>query len=304
MVAKLFCALAGVLLEGPVWDQRRNELLLVDIVQCLLHRVDSSGKHVRSYRFKQPVGAVMLTQDKDWVVLALGQGYFYFNLKTEQLREFVPVVEERKNHRLNDCRVVGNYLLGGSVFGQDQLASASFYMVDADGEVTRLFGGVRISNGFVHLADANKVSYVDSLAETTGFQVFDFDPATPPTWVSSPQVVPVDLKSAASCKLQPVLDGTALDAKGRCWTAINGESDGEGIRVLNPLSGQQIDAVEVPTAEVTSCCHGPGGTLFVTTANERHIDEGLDLCPNGGHVYLIEGTGVGDAPVSYFPAKL
>lgn len=59
--------------ESPVWDARIQRLYFVDINSKNLHFWDSSTKHHTVITSDEMVGTVILTSDRDTVLVGLGR---------------------------------------------------------------------------------------------------------------------------------------------------------------------------------------------------------------------------------------
>ena len=58
--------------EGPIWDDRRQRLLFVDIMRGHVHEFDPAAGTDRLVEFPWAVGAVALHENGDWVLAANG----------------------------------------------------------------------------------------------------------------------------------------------------------------------------------------------------------------------------------------
>src|SRR5262245_66622465 len=74
----------SVLGEGTRWDDRRSELLRVDIISGHVFRDRIAGDGalipVRSYQVPGTVGAIAPVEDGDGWLLAAGRGFVYLSL--------------------------------------------------------------------------------------------------------------------------------------------------------------------------------------------------------------------------------
>ncbi len=73
--AELALALQAELGEGPVWDERSQELYFVDIMGHRVHAFAPQSAAHRSFSTPGPVGAVVL-RDDGGLVLAAADGFF------------------------------------------------------------------------------------------------------------------------------------------------------------------------------------------------------------------------------------
>ena len=56
--------------EGPIWDDRRQRLLFVDIMRGHVHEFDPATGHDRVIEIGRPAGAVALAESGAWIVAA------------------------------------------------------------------------------------------------------------------------------------------------------------------------------------------------------------------------------------------
>ena len=92
--------------------------------------------------------------------------------------------------------------------------------------------------------------------------------------------------------LVPALDGLAVDAHDRIWVAVFGG----GVVLCVTLQGEVVGRVDVPARRVSSCCFGPGGALYITTARVDATSDELAAEPLAGSVFS-SSTGCAGGPI-------
>ncbi|WP_405859700.1 SMP-30/gluconolactonase/LRE family protein [Streptomyces sp. NBC_00090] len=292
--------LPGRLTEGPLWDDRRQELLWVDIPEGLVHRAaltdgrdgsDGSEEHdlalLATLRFDRPVGAVALCASGALLVAA-GASF----LRVEEDRPVAEAVElaaaefpdDGLPRRMNDAAVdpAGRLLAGTMAFDESPGAGA-LYRLDGDGLVT-LLDSVSISNGLGWSPDGSRLYYADS--PTGRVDVFAYDPETGALSDRRPFAV-LD---------RGVPDGLTVDSEGRVWVAVWG---GGEVLAFTP-EGTLHARVEVPASHVTSCAFaGPArDVLVITTATAGLDEERLRAEPDAGRLFVCRpgATGLPTTP--------
>jgi sugar lactone lactonase YvrE len=280
--------------EGTRWDDRRGELLRVDILAGRVYRdeVDPEGALVpiRRYQVSGTVGAVAPIHDDQGWLLATDRWFTYLSPNGE-LRPLVEVAPE--GTRMNDaaCDPQGRFWAGTLAHDQHP-GGGALYRLDRSGHTELILDDLTISNGLGWSPDGATMYLADSGPGVIHAFRFDPDPGT----VSDHRVlvnVPSDVGSP---------DGLTVDASGDLWVAIYG-----GGRVQRYAPDGELRQELLVPAEQTTCCAfgGPGlNLLYVTTATENWTDEQRLAEPAAGLVYRFntEATGRPAAPFRPDPA--
>ena len=90
--------------ESPVWDERRNVLLFVDITAPALFAYDPATANLQRWAMPSPIGSLGLCDDGRAIV-ALKSGVHFFDLATGRLDLLVAPEPDRPYNRLNDGKV-------------------------------------------------------------------------------------------------------------------------------------------------------------------------------------------------------
>jgi sugar lactone lactonase YvrE len=259
--------------EGPVWDQRDELLVWVDIERGELHRLDPLTGHDDSVVFQGQLGAAVPRASGGYV-LARGDGYYgYEPDRTPEL--IVPIESDDPKTRINDarCDSVGR-IWGGTVEDDLSPGYCALYCVAADATATCVLTGVTVSNGLDWSPDGQTMYYVDSHAYAV--QAFDFDVQTA-TIANGRRLVEYDR--------QPWVfpDGLTVDEDGFLWVAIFGAG---AVHRYSP-DGSLERIIEVPVSLVTSCGFGSADLedLYITSAT--HVLEPGEAArqPKAGGIY-------------------
>lgn len=286
--------------EGLVIDEQTNTLHLVDIDQMQYFVLDrKTGEEIEIHSFDKPVTSVNLTTNDNWVVLTIGANVHYYNRSSKVSKTIVSELQGAIE-RLNDCRAIeinGKVVLGWGGVDRSGKNQAQFGTVDANGTVTVLIdGGIGISNGFA--LRGNELFYIDSLHPNNVVQRFT---VARDGSLTESEPLPIKLPKPTNPSIAPaVLDGLWIDKEGYAWIAVNAASC--VIRV-DLCSGKIKQTITVPTPEVTTVAIDSKGTMFVTTARERHGQATPPIEPNeyAGATYRVKIGSAGVQAVR-FPA--
>jgi sugar lactone lactonase YvrE len=257
--------------EGPIWDHRSERLVWVDILPGLIHTTEPHTGATATASIENPVGAVALTGDSDFL-LAVGGGYAGFD---GQNVGAIDVVTTGPGQRMNDGALdpVGRFVAGSIT--EDRTPSGALFSRDLDGTVTTLFGGVTVSNGLAWSGDGAQLFYVDSALQSIDVMDYDVDSGAVSgrrTWVEIPDETGTP-------------DGLTIDAEGCLWLALWG---GASVLRFSP-EGRMIGVVELPVSRVTSCAFGGPelDRLYITTAGVG-ASEGDPPNPLDGALFVVE----------------
>jgi sugar lactone lactonase YvrE len=239
--------------EGPVWDDRTQTLVWVDIMNNAVHVYDPSSGQDRSVDVGQPVGAAAL-RERGGLVLALRDGFALLDAELGDLRWVASVEADVPSNRMNDgkCDAAGRFWAGTMAFDVTP-GVACLYRLDPDYHVSCVVTGVTLSNGLDWSADNRRMYYIDSTTQRV--DAFDFD-----------------LECGLLGERRTVLtvskevglpDGMMVDAEGGLWVAIHG---GGAVHRYTP-DGRLDRVLRVPVKHVTCCTFGGPdfGDLYITS---------------------------------------
>jgi sugar lactone lactonase YvrE len=278
--ASVSCAFPGadVLGETPLWCERTQSLLWLDIDSGRLQRLHpASGRH-DVFTFEQRyVGSLALTQQTGQVLLGIDLGLHLFDLATGRLQLLCQVEPKETDNRLNDgrCDARGRFWVG-TMDNQLRRPQGAFYRVEPDGSVQRLLGDVIVSNTIAISPAQDRLYFSDTRRYTTWQFDLEVDGGT-----LSNQRVFVDHTAA---HWRP--DGACVDAEGFVWNAIFAAG-----RVVRYSPQGQVDRViELPVTNPTCVCLGGPDlkTLYITTARKFLDRAQLRREPLAGSVLAIE----------------
>jgi sugar lactone lactonase YvrE len=264
--------------EGPIWDERRGELLWVDIGAGRLHRGRPGPdriEHLGTLEIGEPLGAAAVAEDGGWVVAA-GPGFA--RLEPDGALTWVARPEDgRPELRMNDgaCDPSGRFWAGSMAYAETP-GAGTLYRLDPDGSAQAMVTATTISNGLGWSADGTRMWFADSGPGTV--DAFDFDVQ---------EAIPTNRRTVI--RIDPddgVPDGLTVDAEDHVWIAV---WDGGEVRRYTP-EGELVARVRLPVTRPTSCCFGGPdlASLFISTARKGLTDDELGTQADAGRLFRAE----------------
>nr|MDQ2960196.1 SMP-30/gluconolactonase/LRE family protein [Candidatus Dormibacteraeota bacterium] len=161
----------AVLGEAPAWDERRRQLVWVDIPAQLVHRFDPASGIDVAHDVGRAVGAALPCTDGS-LLLATADGFW--RLEDSADPTLIAAVEsDRADTRMNDakCDPAGR-AWGGTIALDLTPAAGSLYCLDGR-DVTQVRSGFTVPNGLGWSPDATGMWFIDSFADGISQYVFD-----------------------------------------------------------------------------------------------------------------------------------
>jgi sugar lactone lactonase YvrE len=259
--------------EGPVWDERTNTLVWVDIMNNLVHVFDPASGQDRSVDVGQPVGAAGL-RERGGLVLALRDGFAVLDADLGDLHWVAHVEQDIPTNRMNDgkCDAAGRFWAGTMAFSVTP-GVASLYRLDPDYRVTRVLSNLTLSNGLDWTPDNRRMYYIDSRTQRVDAFDFDLEHGT-----LGERRTLVDLPREVGLP-----DGMTVDSEGGVWVALHG---GGALHRYTP-DGQLERTLRVPARQVTCCAFGGAdfGDLYITSMTHGVSEEALREQPLAGALF-------------------
>ncbi|RJE84602.1 SMP-30/gluconolactonase/LRE family protein [Paracoccus onubensis] len=278
--------------EGPIWHPERRELLWVDILARMLHRMPLEGGEPRSVTFDIPPAALALdTTGK--VIVAAGTGWYRLE-DDGRLTALAAPSGSGEGWRMNDgCTDRdGRFWTGRIEEPRGSGVEGCLYRLDAAGAAPVL-GGLRTQNGLAVSLDGTTLYLSDSHPEVNAIWAFDLDRATGA--LSNQRVFHKPRAGRA--------DGAAIDAEDCYWFA---EIDAGRLVRLAP-DGRVIATVELPVSRPTKLAFaGPDlRTICVTSMSILPEDRDPAREPLAGALlaFEVETAGALPTPVSVLPGQ-
>ncbi len=271
--------------EGPVWDDRSDELVRVDISGRLVHRWNPATGAATSFATQGDVGAAVLCEDGG-LVLAIECELWHVAPSGQMT--LLGDVEPRPGVRLNDCRAdPRGRLWAGTLHRDRDPGKAALYRLESNGELTVVLPERTISNGIGWSPGGAAMYYIDSATQRVVAFDYDLDTGELGQERLFAEIDPVD----------GLPDGLTVDADGCIWVCLFG---GGRIRRYRP-DGALDQEIVLPLTNPT--CPAFGGadlrTLYVTTARHRLTEEQLIREPLAGALLQLD-VGVTGLPAHRF----
>jgi sugar lactone lactonase YvrE len=279
------CVFSGgaVLAEGPVWDERTQQLYWIDIERGRICRFDPDSKSNQEWILGTRVGFAVLTDQGD-MLAGTQEGLIRFSCQTGTSSSYATVETDLPKNRFNDGKVdPQGRLWAGTMSVEEAEGAGSLYRVTGTESIVRQVSSVTISNGLAWTADSSTVYYIDS--PTRRVDAFDF--AADSGELSNRRTA-IALEEGIGYP-----DGMTIDSEDMIWVAL---WEGWGVGRFNPKTGEMVAKVEVPVACVTSCCFGGANQdeLYITTASRDLKGEDRPKQPDAGGIFVarpgVKGT--------------
>ena len=286
--------------EGPVWDVETGVLWWLDGTgrrvgnPSIWHLEPRTGR-VDNWSLDHDVGALAVRENGK-LVLALDQGFYFFDPATGEL-ELVALVEvDQRRSRLNDGKVDrrGRFIAGG-MDDKEELPICGLWRLDPDLSATRVEEGIICTNGPCWSPDDRTFYVADTFVDEFWAYDYDIDAGT----LSNRRVF-ADTRGVAG-----VPDGSTVDAEGFLWNAelISGDL------VRYDPDGNIERKIGMPVGNITSVMFGGDklDEIYVTSmARVKHpaVHDRFhkDLKPQfgAGSLFRIAGLGIRGLPEPRF----
>jgi sugar lactone lactonase YvrE len=233
--------------EGPVWDAETQMLWWLDgtgrrVGNPSIWRLEPRSGRVSHWSLAQDVGALAVRRNGE-LVLALDDGFYFFDPARESLELIAYVDEHEPRSRLNDGKVDrGGRFFAGGMDDKEELPICGLWRLDPDLTVTRVADGIICTNGPCWSPDDATFYVADTFMDE--FWAYDYDLAT--GTVSNKRVF------AQTRSVPGVPDGSTVDAEGCLWNAelISGDL------VRYDPAGRVERRVGMPVRNITSVMFG------------------------------------------------
>jgi len=269
---KVVWELAAELGEGPVWVERDRALWFVDIKKRQVHRYDPANGGKSSWEAPEPVGFVV-PAERGGFVAGLASGLYHFDERTGVFDLITKVDEDKPNNRLNDgVADPAGRLWFGTMDDHEKAKSGAFYCF-ADGELKPTgVDGIAITNGPAVSPDGRTIYFVDTLKGTIEAADIGADASVG----ERRPFVKIDPKEGHP-------DGPTVDADGCVWIALYA---GWEARRYSP-TGELIDRVRFPVANITKIAFADDGTAYATTARQLLKPDEIAKQPEIGDLFAF-----------------
>ncbi|EJR23400.1 SMP-30/gluconolactonase/LRE family protein [Bacillus cereus] len=279
------------LAEGPCWNEKKQLLYWVDIMERKLCIYNPTANTNRVIALNQKIGCVVPYLE-DVLLLAMEKGFYSINVNTEKLTHIFDPEPHLIENRFNDgkCDPAGRFWAGSTdTYGMN--AVGSLYCLHHNLSVEKKVSHVNTSNGIAWSPDHTYFYFIDTPTKKVVRYQYNIRTGE----IHNPSDVIIFSENDG------LPDGMTIDEEGCLWIAHWG---GSKITRWNPSTGEQILSIPIPALYVTSCTFGgPNLTdLYITTARTRMTDDELKEYPHVGGIFRIQ-TNVKGCPTYSFCNK-
>ncbi|MBO5200278.1 MAG: SMP-30/gluconolactonase/LRE family protein [Clostridia bacterium] len=267
-----------IVAEGPLWDDREQKLLYVDILGCCIFKYDLTTDEIEKIDVGQQIGCMALCENGD-LLLAMQDGIYRMDKQGNKTLAHQPI--PIKGRRFNDGKIGpdGCFYLGTT----DADGEGAFYRL-RDGELVELFDKCNCSNGLDWTVDETKMYYCDTPLRK--IELFDFNSeknelTNRRTFID----IPAELGNP---------DGFSMDADDNIWLGL---WDGSAVVKIDTAEKKIVETIPVPARKASCTAFAGKGLdiLVVTTASKG--DE--ETHPEAGYVFSHKTNVTGKAPYRY-----
>ncbi|MFN8444830.1 MAG: SMP-30/gluconolactonase/LRE family protein [Caldilineaceae bacterium] len=274
--------------EGAIWEPQKKVLYWIDILSNMVYEYNPATGENKGYNVGQHVGTVV-PRTSGGLMLSLYNGFASFDPESGKVTVIADPEADIPGNRFNDgkCDPAGRFWAGTMAY-TNQTTQGSLYRLDTDLSVHKMLGDIAISNGIVWSLDNKTMYYIDTYAYNV--RAYDYDLATGN--ISNERVVVEIAKEMGGP------DGMAIDAEGMLWVAHFG---GSTVRRWDPNSGKELDRIDLPVTQITSCAFGGDdlSILYITSAATGLDEQALAKQPLAGSLFRAN-PGVKGAPTFAF----
>jgi sugar lactone lactonase YvrE len=249
--------------EGCVWHPQLNAVFWTDINRGLLHCYSLESEALETWRFDQPVTAVVLTTREDQIVLVFGGRIVVWDTRSQKVVDVLFRLAEWPAVRCNDARVdpagvlwfgtMQNNVRSDGVTTEVTEWRGALYSLTPGSDARVWYSGFGITNTLAWSPGGETMYFGDTLQNCLYRGAFD---------PVSSRVENREIFFEGFARGLP--DGSAVDAKGYLWNCRYG---GACIVRVAP-DGSIASVIETPVMNPTTCAFGATGsdTLFFTSA--------------------------------------
>ncbi|NQV77623.1 MAG: SMP-30/gluconolactonase/LRE family protein [Lutibacter sp.] len=246
------------LLEGPVFDDKNNLLYFVSIYQELIFCLNLNTKEILSIKTSGPVGCVCIKGYKR-LISAEKNGVYLVDF-SDFSRKLICQLNQDNDFRYNDGILdkTGRFIvgtMGDPTIIQNQGVVYSYY----NNNKKILITGTTISNGMGFSPDSKYFYFIDTPTKKVARYFYSLETGD----------IEFD-KFIIEFKGEGFPDGMFVDDDGYLWIA---EWGGGKVSKWDPQSGVNLQNINLPCVNVSSCCLVDSRNLYVTTAKEESLYE-------------------------------
>ena len=272
--------------EGPLWDVAQQRLYWIDSLGKSIWSCDAAGRDVRWWPVPEHIGSMAL-REHGGAVLALRNGFHFFDFATSKTTPIADPEADRPNTRFNDGKVDrrGRFVAGTMDYDEKR-DNCGLHSLHTDGSTHKLDDGIICSNGPCWSPDGKTFYFADTWKKT--IYAYDYNLDTGAATNKRPWVVTKDPGAP---------DGSTVDAEGFIWNA-----QVYGNRIVRYAPDGSIDReIAFPVRSLTSVMFGgPNLDILYVTSMARPINGVPPKEAEAGHLFAVKGLGVRGLPEPRF----
>ncbi|HBG16062.1 MAG TPA: SMP-30/gluconolaconase/LRE domain protein [Firmicutes bacterium] len=262
---------------NPYWDGETQTFCWIDLMgsKVYTHYPETATNHW--LEVNQYVGA-FIPRQAGGAVIALQTGVYLLQPQTnEVIPVFYPEPHLPENRFISGkCDIAGRFWAGTSDL-QSKKPWGTLYCMQQDHTVRPVLVNVTLPWGMGWSPDYRVMYFADS--PTREIVAFDFSPETGSL---------NNRRMAIDFTEQPGFPaGMTIDEEGKLWVA---HWDGAQVSRWDPKTGTEIQTINLPVSQVTSCIFG--GTeldeLYITTGRYQLNEKEISRQPLAGGVFRIK----------------
>ena len=264
-----------ILGESPVWDERTQSLLWVDIRRPAIRRLHAVSGRVDTWPLPELVGAIALTEDEGCWLIAMGDAVSRFDGMSGRIEPVAVLPRRPDGHRFNDgrCDRQGR-LFVSTMHNLTRAPEGTLYRLER-GRLLPLLDGLCIPNSLAFSPDGATMYFADSLRHRIDAHDYDgtagrFGAARPFAAVQPPGFP----------------DGATVDAEGFVWSAQFKAS-----QIVRYAPDGRIDRVIALPVDKPTCVAFGGAdldVLYITTASQAMTPAEMAAQPLAGALLAMK----------------
>jgi len=278
--------------EGPLWDVEQQRLYWIDSFDGRVFRCTADGREIRSWDVPGKIGSMALRKDGNGAICSLQNGFHALDFRTGECTLIDNPLGNNPTIRLNDGKVDrrGRFV-SGSMDTMESGPNGMLYRLDPDFKITKLDGGIIVSNGPCWSPDDKTFYFADSWSGEIWAYDYDINKGT----VSNRRTfTKLDTSRGGAA------DGSTVDAEGCLWNAQVYDA-----KVIRYRPDGTVDRViEMPVKKVTSVMFGGPNldVLYVTSMAKPPLPRFPGDGVLRGSLFAITGLGIRGVPEPRFGA--
>ena len=274
--------------EGPLWDVDEQRLYWIDSFDGRVFRCTADGREVRCWDVPQKIGSMCLRKGGGAVV-SLQRGFHFLDFATGEVELIHDPEPDKPNNRINDGKVdKRGRFLAGSMDTMEEGGNGALYRLDPDLKVTKLEGGIVVSNGPCWSPDGRTFYFTDTWSGRISAYDYDLDTGS----IANKRCFARNQWEGAG------FDGATVDEEGCLWSALVYV----GKLVRYTPDGEVERIIDMPVKKVTSVMFGGPNLdiLYVTSMAKPPLPRFPGDPALRGALFAIHGLGVRGLPEPRF----